>query len=86
MVDRINDENSSMNRLNSKTIKQNLLRTDEELLRDVATRCHSLLCGKLEIASHSLPLRGVTSRSTANTRSDVKFGSGKGELLKMSFL
>lgn len=72
LIDGVTDQVSvSMTNIN----KQHYFRTETELLRDLATRCHSLLCG-LEVHQHSLPLRGVKSQGTANEICSVKFGSG----------
>ena len=86
LIGRVTDQNCSMNRSNRKINKRNYFRTEKELLRDPATRCHSLFCGNLEILLRSFFLRGAKPRSTANKISYVKLGSGNGELLSMSFL
>lgn len=73
LIDGVTDQVSmSMTKIN----KQRYFRTETELLRDLATRCHSLLCGNLEVYQHSFPLRGVKSRGTASEICYVKFGSG----------
>lgn len=46
LIDGVTDQ-VSMNTTN--TNKQRYFRTKPELLRDLATRCHSLLCGNLEV-------------------------------------
>lgn len=46
LIDGVTDQVSvSMTNIN----KQHYCATETELLRDLATRCHSLLCGNLEI-------------------------------------